>query len=222
VTCFNCSEIGHQSGTCPYKRSVNPRPTQHNPDTWAAIVQNGHTIKQVSEEREIGTQQSQSATQQSLVHLSQQTALNTETGDDYNPKTDDTQTEMTIYKIGMQTERYQTINEQMETGENITRHAIVPHEHGDKTRTHSTERKQTAKQSRDMSPSDDVTADNGNVIDMEATKHPTETSPKKRKEKKRIERAPSLSKDKIRKNSKEKILILHVPNPTSPQALLYI
>jgi hypothetical protein len=110
-----------------------------------------------------------------------------ETGDDYNPKTDDTQTDTNICKTDTQTERYQTINEQMETGENITRHTTVPHEHGDKTCTHSMERKQTAKQSRDMSPSDDVTADNGNVMDMEATKHPTETSPKKNK-KQRIEK----------------------------------
>jgi hypothetical protein len=62
VTCFNCSEIDHQSGTCPYKRSENPRSTQHNPGTWSAIVQNRHTIKQGSEKTEIGTQQSQSAT----------------------------------------------------------------------------------------------------------------------------------------------------------------
>jgi hypothetical protein len=46
-----------------------------------------------------------------------------------------------------------------------------------------------------MSPSDDVIADKGNMIDMEATKHPTETSPKKNK-KQRMERDPSLSRDK--------------------------
>jgi hypothetical protein len=124
-------------------------------------------------------------------------ALNRETGDDFNPKTDDTQSETTICKTDTQNEGYQTINEQMETGENITRRTIVPHEHGDKANTHSTERKQTAKQSRDV-PSD-ITADNGNTKDMEATKHPTETSTKKK-----TERAPSLLRDRTRNKVKQK------------------
>jgi hypothetical protein len=39
-----------------------------------------------------------------------------ETGDNYNPKTDDTPTETTICKTDRQTAGYQTINEQMEIG----------------------------------------------------------------------------------------------------------
>jgi hypothetical protein len=35
-----------------------------------------------------------------------------------------------------------------------------------------------------MSPSGDVTADKGKMIDMKATEHPTETSPKKNKKNK--------------------------------------
>jgi hypothetical protein len=135
-----------------------------------------------------------------------------ETGDNFNPKTDDTQIETTICKTDTQTEGYQMINEQMETVENITRHTTIPHKHGDKTRTHSTERKQTEKQSRDMSPSDDVAAGNGNVIDMEATKHPTENSPKKNKKTK--DKKGSLAiEGQNTKQCKAKILILHVPKP---------
>jgi hypothetical protein len=68
------------------------------------------------------------------------------------------------------------------------------------------------KQSRDVSPSDDVTADNGDMIDMEATKHPTETSPKKNKKTKNRKGSLAIEGQNT-KQSKAKILILHVPNP---------
>jgi hypothetical protein len=55
----------------------------------------------------------------------------------------------------------------------------------EKTRTHNTERKQTAKQSGDMSPSDDVTADNGNMIGMEATNNQQKPAQRKTKTKNR-------------------------------------